>query len=466
MKNALITSWLLFSLQLAAAQSVPRADGPRFPLKISENGRYFVDQANKPFLYQADTGWQIFARLTLSEAREYLTLRKQHGFNTIQVMLSMQPDSVNRAGHKTLIDYDFAKPNEPYFAHVERVVQVADSLGLLINIAPFWIGCCREGYGIGGKNEVYAKSGSAKANQMGQYLGKRFGAYKNLVWTMGGDNDPRSIRAEIVALANGLHTTAPQQLLTYHGSPPHSSTDLFQYAPWLGFSMIYTYWREKPNEWLDPQQMPHVYEAALREYNKSDRMPFVLGESQYEGDGVRYANDIGTQQQVRRQAWWTMLCGGTGHAYGHDGWDFPVGPRSVGPRPAGTNSAKWREIINYPGGSRQMRHVATFFEAIPWWQLVPDQRHTVLLSGYGEFMKANYVTAAVTDDKQTLVAYLPQPTPVVIDLSQLKGPAFTVRWYDPRTGQYGKEEIVKNQGVRRFISPPQDDWVLLVQSAR
>ena len=449
MKNLLLTGWLLINaLPFAAGQ----LNKPAFPLKVSENGRYFTDQANKPFLYHADTGWQIFARLMLPEAREYLTLRKQHGFNTIQAHLSMNPDSTNRAGQKALIDYDFSKPNESYFAHVERVVQIADSLGMLLSIAPFWIGCCREAYGIGGKHEVYAQSGPAKARQMGEYLGKRFGTYKNLVWIMGGDNDPRTIRTEIVALAEGLHATAPQQLLTFHGSPPHSSTDLFQYAPWLGFSMIYTYWREKPNEWIDPQQLPHVYEAALREYNKSDRMPFILGESQYEGNGVRYGNDIGTAQQVRRQAWWTMLCGGAGHAYGHDGWDFPNGPRE----------GQWRNIINYPGGSQQMRHVITFFESFPWWRLIPDQRHTVLLNGWGDFTKANYVAAALTDDKQTLVAYLPQPGRVVVDLAQLKGPNLVARWYDPRTGQYGKEEKMTNQGVRRFVSPPQDDWVLIL----
>ena len=49
---------------------------PVFPLKISENGRYFVDQTGKPFFYHADTGWQIYQRLTTEEAREYLVFRK------------------------------------------------------------------------------------------------------------------------------------------------------------------------------------------------------------------------------------------------------------------------------------------------------------------------------------------------------------------------------------------------------
>jgi hypothetical protein len=52
------------------------AQRPAFPLKVSENGRYFVDTKGTPFLYHTDTGRQLFTRLTLQEALEYLTLRK------------------------------------------------------------------------------------------------------------------------------------------------------------------------------------------------------------------------------------------------------------------------------------------------------------------------------------------------------------------------------------------------------
>ena len=432
----------LFVTSLAVAQRTA------FPLKVSTNGRYFVDKAGKPFLYHADTGWQIFARLTLAEAREYLTLRQKQGFNTIQVMVSVNPDSANRTGQKPLHNYDFSRPNEAYFAHVEKVVAVADSLGLLFNMVPFWISCCRDGYGVGGKNEVYARNGVTKTNRMGKWLGKRFGKYANLVWTIGGDNDPLTIRQELVALAEGIRSAAPHQLISFHARPPHSSTDLFQYAPWLGFSMIYTYWREKPNNYVNSEQMPHVYEAAQREYLKSDRTPFILGESQYEGSGNLFPNDLGLPQHVRRQAWWTILSGGTGHAYGQDAWSFP---------------AQWRDIMHYPG-TQHMRHVITFFESMPWWQLVPDLHHQVVIHGYGEYTKANYATAAVTEDKAILVAYLPEPGPLTIDLSKLKGPHLTARWYNPRSGEFTEAGNFPNQGVQKFYSPLQEDWVLVIRS--
>ncbi len=448
MKTALFSIWLLTG-SFVVAQPAATITRPSFPLKVSANSRYFVDQANKPFLYQADTGWQLFNRLTLTEAREYLAMRQRQGFNAIQVQLSVNPDSATRAGAKPFTDYDFARPNDAYFAHAERVMQLADSLGLLVNIAPFWISCCRDGYGVGGKVETFARNGVEKSRRLGEYIGKRFGRYNNILWTMGGDNDPLSIRREIEALAEGIRATAPRQLITFHAKPPHSSTDLFQYAPWLGYSMVYTYWREKPNEWVDPQQIVEVYETALREYNKTDVMPFILGESQYEGDGDP-GNDMGSPHHVRRQAWWTMLCGGTGHAYGNDAYMFPQ---------------NWRAIMQYPG-VEHLSHMRQFLETLPWWRLVPDQKHQVLTGGYGEYTKANYVTAATADDGQLLLAYLPMPGPVTVDLSKLKGPQVTVRWFNPRSGQYTTGGKFPNQGLKKLFSPLQEDWVLVVQSGQ
>ena len=43
---------------VAGAQSI-------FPLKISENRRHFVTQQGRAFLYHADTGWQIFTKLSV-----------------------------------------------------------------------------------------------------------------------------------------------------------------------------------------------------------------------------------------------------------------------------------------------------------------------------------------------------------------------------------------------------------------
>ena len=42
---------------------------PTYPVKESENGRYFVDQNGSPVFWLGTTQWQIFREYTLDEAR-------------------------------------------------------------------------------------------------------------------------------------------------------------------------------------------------------------------------------------------------------------------------------------------------------------------------------------------------------------------------------------------------------------
>ena len=420
----------------------------RFPLQISENKRYFKDADGNPFLYHADTGWQIFTQLTTPEALEYLTFRKRQGFNTIQVQLVMSPEQVSRYGQRPFHgNNDFLKPNEAYYDHVAEIIDKADSIGLLIVMSQPWLGCCQEGFG-GRPDKPFQANGPEKSKKYGQYLGKKFSKFNNLFWIMGGDNDPKGDRLSLTAFFDGLREAAPKhQLITYHASPPHSSTDLFQYASWLGFSFIYTYWREKPNEWVTADLQPHVYEAALMEWSKSDTMPFVLGESQYEGTG-KINNDMGTPHIIRRQAYWTMLCGGAGQAYGSDLWNFPE---------------NWRDIMNYPG-AWQLGHFIKLFETIPWWTLVPDVKHHAVVGGYGEWTKNNFVTAAVSTDTRLLVAYLPEIQPVIVDFSTLAGFKFRAKWYDPRDGNLLLETIISDKKVRKLFPPTGEDFLLIIET--
>ncbi len=419
-----------------------------FPLKISENKRYFITQQGKPFLYNAETGWHIFSALSYEEAIEYMVARKAQAFNVLQVMLVMYTDQKNQNGDKPFNnDNDFSQPDEAYHNHLARVIRAADSLGFLVTMSQPWLGCCGEGFGTSPLKPIQ-KNSIEKNRMYGAYLGKKFASFKNLFWMMGGDNDPKGDRQQIVAMAEGLYSTAPKhQLITYHASPPHSSTDLFQYAPWLGFSLIYTYWREKPNVWVTHDLLPHVYEAALREWSKSDTMPFVLGEAQYEGDGT-IDNDMGNAHIIRRQAYWTILCGGAGVAYGSDIWNFPE---------------RWRQILHYPGAN-QLQYFIRFFERIEWNNMVPDVQHKAVVANYGEWSHNNYVTTAVSPNKKMLVSYIPQVQSLVIDFNYLSGERFSGEWYNPSNGIIEKVFEVKGKDLQIISPPAGEDWVLLLRA--
>src|SRR4029450_9489617 len=62
----------------AATVAIEGASGP---MRVSENGRYFVDQQGKPFYFLADTQWELFRRYSLDEAKLILENRKAKGLD-------------------------------------------------------------------------------------------------------------------------------------------------------------------------------------------------------------------------------------------------------------------------------------------------------------------------------------------------------------------------------------------------
>src|SRR5437879_10925622 len=68
----------------ATPNVAPASSVKNLKLKISPNGRYFVDQSGKPFFYLGDTCWLLFQRLNHEEVDEYLKDRAAKGFTVIQ----------------------------------------------------------------------------------------------------------------------------------------------------------------------------------------------------------------------------------------------------------------------------------------------------------------------------------------------------------------------------------------------
>lgn len=70
------------SLLLLVALHAPlHAAEKVFPLKISENRRHLVSQKGTPFIYQADTPWMLFTKLTESDAKDYIAHLEDQGFS-------------------------------------------------------------------------------------------------------------------------------------------------------------------------------------------------------------------------------------------------------------------------------------------------------------------------------------------------------------------------------------------------
>ena len=83
------------------------AGEPVYPVKVSENGRAFVDQKGAPVFWMGTTQWQFFREYKLDEARTILAKTREKGFAFVQVMLMGVGD-----GEKPWIDNNPLRPNE------------------------------------------------------------------------------------------------------------------------------------------------------------------------------------------------------------------------------------------------------------------------------------------------------------------------------------------------------------------
>ena len=130
-----------------------------------------------------------------------------------------------------------------------------------------------------------------------------------------------------------------------------------------------------------------------------------------------------------------MLSGAAGQLYGnHYTWTFESG---------------WQHNLNTPG-IRQLQYMKDFFSARQWWDLVPDQTHTVVIAGYGTFADSgsihdnDYVTAARAPDGSLALAYCPTSTTITVDMTQMRGPT-RASWFDPSSGTVRGDRSVWQQ---------------------
>ena len=167
-----------------------------FPLKVSANKRYLVDQTGVPFFIVADSPQGLMGRLTENEAEFYFADREAHGFNTLGWIdvacagpdyptntYAATPDGIRPftaflPGGSDYTFYDLTKPNEAYFVRLDRMLQLATKHHFAIFVDPIetigWLPTLR-------------RNGLNAAYRYGQFLGHRYGNYPNLVWISGND---------------------------------------------------------------------------------------------------------------------------------------------------------------------------------------------------------------------------------------------------------------------------------------
>lgn len=422
------------------------AEAPR--LKVHESGRFLQYEDGRPFFYLADTAWEFFHRLDLEEARRYLDDRAGKGFTVIQAVVLAELDGLgtpNSMGQSPLENNDPTKPNEEYFRHVDRLVELAAERGLYIGMLPTWGDKVNRKWGIG--PEVFTPE---NARVYGEFLGRRY-ERAPILWILGGDRPVENDRhrAIWIAMAEGLRQgDSGAHLMTYHPMGEQSSADYFPDAPWLDFHMIQSGHRAR--------DLPN-FETIAREYARTPAKPVVDGEPRYEDHPINWKPDNGwfDDLDVRKALYWSVLAGGAGVTYGnHDIWQM----WQPGRAPISSARTPWHAALRQPGSS-QAGHLRRLIESRPYFTRVPDQSLVPDGGSGGE-----HVQACRDSEGRYAIIYLPTANPVTVDLSKLKGETLVAWWFDPRTGRaIEAERFTRPNGPRAFTPPARGpDWVIVL----
>ena len=395
------------------------------PVRVSDNGRHFVDQEGRPVFWLGTTQWQLFREYTVEEAEAILESARSHGFAFAQVMLMGVGDGTqaNLHGEKPWKDDNPLTPNEAYFQNVDAVVEIARRKDVAISMTVY-----HQRY----REHITVENARAWA----AWIARRYRDVPTLVWSMTPEALPwsapvlRELAAGLQEGDNGRH------LVTLKPDPAPHAPGFLHAEKWLDFTCMQTW------KWVES-----IYPMVTEEYHLAPTKPVVMAEGAYE-QGSEYGFPV-TPLWIRRQAYYSYLAGAH-HTYGHnDSWRvLPT----------------WRQALDAPGAGQLSLLKRIFLDRREWWQLVPDQ--TVLATG-GQTEGQVLNLAARHRDGYWVMVYCGAEASFTVDLSKISGAEAEAFWVDPRTAEPLALGRFATIGVQPFSTPRGwEDALLILEAAR
>jgi hypothetical protein len=430
--------------------AVQPLDAPRWPLKVSENRRHLIDSIGTPQFWIGGSPWGLTMIPDRSDASRYLADRAGKGVNVVLVRIidhlfsDQRPRWLNYYRHAPFSArlesgaLDFTAPEEKYWRHVDWVIREAYCHGIAVLGAPAYIG-----YKLGeqGWADQMTQNGEARLRQYGEWLARRYRAYPNIVWVMGGDSSTASenmdVTGEVDAVAEGIKSVDTEHLMTAHSYRNRSALDDYD-RDWLDINSSYG------NE-------STIFERVRLDYERSPTTPTFLIEG-------RYGNERGiSDQAVRAQMYNALLGGAFGQLYGNaPQWYFSAKSADYA---ADKNGLDWKEHLD-DLGAQSIRTIADLVDEFRFSDLVPDLNHKVMTSGFG-VEGTNYAPLAYSED--TAIAYLPERRAVTIEMSVFHGPV-TAAWRHPVSGAEWVAGTFQNNEELVLTPPKSGDWILIMKT--
>lgn len=434
--------------------SQPNHNGTEQSLRVSENGRYFVEDNGKPFFWLGDTAWLMFSKLTKDEILTYLNDRQAKGFNVIQAMLlhTMEVSTVD--GVKALIANRADRPlvsnnGRDYWDLVEFAIEEAGKRGMYMALVPIW-----------GSNVKAGKINTTQAEIYTHFLALKFSRYQHIIWLNGGDLKGDDGREVWETIGHTLKKTMPHHLVTFHPRGRYSSADWFHDSVWLDFNMIQSGHKTYAQD-TSSSDIRHFGEDNWRlieeAYQRKPVKPVLDGEPSYENipHGLHDTTQLKWQAaDLRRYAYWSVLSGACGFTYGHNSiMQFYF--KGQKEETAYGASMDWRQALKAEGSSQMIVLKGIMEDVLKASEIMPAP-HWVIQQ------KDKYGYVPVLSSDHLTLAYTCTGAPFLLD-AKLMPRIKNAQWVNPRNGIVSKAKLKIKKGRIHIVPPSKgDDWVIKI----
>lgn len=429
-------------------------------LRVSDNGVYLQHGDGTPFFWLGDTGWLLPERLDRDEAEYYLKETAGAGYNVVQIQVINGVPAINTYGQLSNPDgWNLDRVNRPgeygYWDHLDYIVDTAERNGIYIGMVCIWGGLVKAGL-----------LDEKQAVAYGEFLAKRYGNRKNIIWIIGGDIQGDVKRDVWESLANTIKANDPNHLMTFHPRGRTTSARWFADAPWLDFHTFQSghrrYGQRMGNKDYpipdNTEEDSWMYVDSVRKHTPV--RPVLDSEPSYEDipQGLHDADEPKwNDRDVRRYAYWSVFAGSCGHTYGHNNIMQFVRPGVSGAYFADGEKKPWYVAMRDPGRN-QMKYLKQLMLAFPYFERVADQS---IIIGNG----SQYDRLIATRGNDYLMVYNHTGREMTIDLGQISGDDKLIWIMNPADGTLRFVGQTSSSTYRYAPSDSDTDLVLIAMDA-
>jgi hypothetical protein len=432
------------------------------PVRVSASRTFLEHADGTPFFWLADTGWNAALMSTPDEWRHYIGERARQRFTAVQWVATQwrAAPQGDRLNEPAFTGTERISVNPAFFQRLDEKARALNAAGLLNVPVLLWA--------IGGGSNPAVNPGFSlpedQAIRLAQYMIARWQAY-DVVWILPGDGDYRGEKAErwkrigravFPSTRSDSSARSGQAPVLLHPGGMHWVLREFLNEPWL---TVHGY---QSGHGDDDKTLRWMTEGPpAKEWSAEPVRPFINLEPPYENHVAYQSRKPIQPHTVRRAVYWSLLNAPTaGVTYGgHGVWGWDDGTKTPTDHANSGIPLPWRQAIVMPA-AEQMAHVAELFTSIDFWRLRPAP--ALLVEQPGTAAASSFVMASASESRDLIVVYTPETRTIALTAEAVGNGAGT--WHDPRTGVHSPAAAKRADGVVRFETPGEGDWVLLVRT--